>query len=532
MSEKKRPVRRAVLASTGRELLHKLNIAEDDSSKKKGAWKVKGNKRNMSNRELFTEAPAGKQKKEDVPDNIDPEKACRGPGVVPRMWSNEEDNLLKRAVDRIGEKNWKAIASAVPGRSYIQCLQRWKKALKPGLRKGHWSKEEDKELLDLVEYYKPNWDWAVIAKQIPGRNPKQCRERWFLNLDPSINRGPWSKEEDARLVKMVAKWAGRWSLIARHMPGRTENAVKTRFNSLKRQEERNRKWTKQEDETIINIVLKHGRNFDKFEGQLKGRTKGQMKKRFSILQQQRPGIQQKVYEVESELERKHTQANTTAMQTKAEKSTNMTLQPAKESWMTGVIDNIESSTRPGMLEKTDSTKILAGYIKPEVPQPQPTFNSNPLVASPSQDMLLNVPLMMSQDSFLWNTEALQDPNFNAGGRPQLQRQGSSSLKRLDALLSENNPENTDLDFTKLSMERTSNFVNHPNPMGIYRQNSIGLSNVDLSNNSQYSSYSAGPDMTQVSSSPEKRLGRQQHSLVSWSSFGDGLADVRNILKDI
>lgn len=231
------------------------------------------------------------------------EMHARKPGIIPKMWTTEEDNQLREAIKIYGDKNWKEVAKCIPGRSYIQCLQRWKKALRPGLVKGHWTSEEDSNLLKLVEYYAPNWDWNYISKQIEGRNAKQCRERWFLNLDPSINRGPWTREEDEELLKYVAQWGSRWALIAKQLPGRTENSVKTRFHSLKRKEARNRVWSQKEDEEIIAGVLKFGREFGLIQKSLSGssRTKGQIKRRFAILQQQRPELMRQVYAVEDRI---------------------------------------------------------------------------------------------------------------------------------------------------------------------------------------------------------------------------------------
>ena len=74
--------------------------------------------------------------------------------------------------------------------------------------------------------------------------------------------------EDEQLLKYVAQWGGRWALIAKHMEGRTENAVKTRFHSIQRKEARNREWTKDEDKIIIDSVLQHGRDFEKISSKL------------------------------------------------------------------------------------------------------------------------------------------------------------------------------------------------------------------------------------------------------------------------
>jgi len=61
--------------------------------------------------------------------------ASRGEKSNPRRWSKAEDEALRIAVERSGERNWKAIADQVAGRNHTQCLQRWTKVLKPGLIK-------------------------------------------------------------------------------------------------------------------------------------------------------------------------------------------------------------------------------------------------------------------------------------------------------------------------------------------------------------------------------------------------------------
>jgi len=282
---------------SGKELLDALNVSMDLN---KGEKKLA--KRELSQGAYVANTPGVYEAKLQRVNFL----GARKPGVVPNMWSAQEDELLKAAVEKYGDKNWRQIAEDVPGRTHLQCLQRWKKALRPGLIKGHWSKEEDQKLLGLITAYTEkgsisNINWAAISQQIPGRNAKQCRERWFLNLDPSINRGPWTAEEDERLLKLAAQCGGRWSLISRNMPGRTENSVKTRYHSLQRQEARNRGWTPEEDQTLLNATLVFGRDWGKVVKQLPGRSRGQLKKRFAALTQHNPNMVRQVQTVEDQL---------------------------------------------------------------------------------------------------------------------------------------------------------------------------------------------------------------------------------------
>lgn len=118
----------------------------------------------------------------------------------------------------------------MPGRNHTQCLQRWTKVLAPGLVKGHWRPDEDDLLKELVAEGRKNW--GQVATRIPGRTSKQCRERWYNHLDPSIVRGEYTAEEDRMILDAQARLGNRWSAIAAMLPGRTEDAVKIRWKSL------------------------------------------------------------------------------------------------------------------------------------------------------------------------------------------------------------------------------------------------------------------------------------------------------------
>ena len=145
-------------------------------------------------------------------------------------WESTEDEALKKAVDELGDKCWKKISKRVNGRTAIQCLHRWTKILKPGLIKGPWTDEEDAILKNWVVQNGPN-KWSNCAKIIPGRNCKQCRERWFNHVDPNVKKGGWSLEEDAIIFNFFQTFGAKWAFISKLIPGRTENSIKNRFYS-------------------------------------------------------------------------------------------------------------------------------------------------------------------------------------------------------------------------------------------------------------------------------------------------------------
>lgn len=148
-------------------------------------------------------------------------------------WSEDEDKILTELVSKYGGKNWKKISAFIPGRSSIQCLHRWTKILQPGLVKGPWTVDEDRKLLEWVRQEGPT-KWTQCADFIKGRNGKQCRERWFHTLNPKIIKGNWTCEEDFKIFTLYDKLGGKWAKIAVIICGRTENSIKNRFYSTLR----------------------------------------------------------------------------------------------------------------------------------------------------------------------------------------------------------------------------------------------------------------------------------------------------------
>jgi hypothetical protein len=92
-----------------------------------------------------------------------------------------------------------------------------------------WTPKEDLKLMELMKKY--GQSWAMISSVMEGRTGKQVRDRYLNKLRPNIKCGDWSAEEDERLISLLRTVGNRWSLIATHLPGRTEGQVKNRFYS-------------------------------------------------------------------------------------------------------------------------------------------------------------------------------------------------------------------------------------------------------------------------------------------------------------
>ncbi|XP_055822211.1 transcription factor MYB92-like [Solanum dulcamara] len=99
------------------------------------------------------------------------------------------------------------------------------------LKKGPWTPDEDEKLMDYITK-NGHTNWQLIPKKAGlNRCGKSCRLRWTNYLRPDIKRGAFSIEEEEIIINLHSLLGNKWSTIATHLPGRTDNEIKNFYNT-------------------------------------------------------------------------------------------------------------------------------------------------------------------------------------------------------------------------------------------------------------------------------------------------------------
>ncbi|GMI88454.1 MYB-like 102, A. THALIANA MYB 4 [Hibiscus trionum] len=102
---------------------------------------------------------------------------------------------------------------------------------KNGIKKGPWTPEEDLKLTNYIQIHGPG-NWRTLPKNAGlQRCGKSCRLRWTNYLRPDIRRGRFSFEEEEIIIQLHSMLGNKWSAIAARLPGRTDNEIKNYWNT-------------------------------------------------------------------------------------------------------------------------------------------------------------------------------------------------------------------------------------------------------------------------------------------------------------
>ncbi|CAI9784041.1 unnamed protein product [Fraxinus pennsylvanica] len=111
------------------------------------------------------------------------------------------------------------------GRGRAPCCDKTK------VKKGPWSPAEDLRLMSFIQKHGHS-NWRSLPKQAGLlRCGKSCRLRWINYLRPDVKRGNFTPEEEETVIKLHNSFGNKWSKIASHLPGRTDNEIKNVWNT-------------------------------------------------------------------------------------------------------------------------------------------------------------------------------------------------------------------------------------------------------------------------------------------------------------
>lgn len=141
-----------------------------------------------------------------------------------------------------------------------------------------WSKDEDNLLISLAQKYHEK-NWKEIAQNFPKKNTLQCFSR-YKRIRPGIVKGSWTGEEDNQIIELVTKFGKEWSKIARFVPTRNGKQIRDRYVNVLDPGVQKDKFTLDEDQKILHYYKTYGPKWAYIVKYFPNRTADMIKNRF------------------------------------------------------------------------------------------------------------------------------------------------------------------------------------------------------------------------------------------------------------
>ena len=141
-----------------------------------------------------------------------------------------------------------------------------------------WNKIEDKKLIELAKEYNEK-KWKEISLNFINKSPLQCFSR-FKRIKPGMNKGTWTKEEDEILLKLINKYGKNWSKISKEFLKRNGKQIRDRYINVLSPNINRNKFNYEEDMQIIKLYNQFGPKWSKIKNYFNNRTTDMIKNRF------------------------------------------------------------------------------------------------------------------------------------------------------------------------------------------------------------------------------------------------------------
>ncbi|XP_050543009.1 uncharacterized protein LOC126906433 [Daktulosphaira vitifoliae] len=215
------------------------------------------------------------------------------PHISRAKWTKEEDQRLITLAKKYEEKNWRQIATELDtNRNELQCFVHYQKYKTDLFKKGKWSKEEDKKLIEVIKANSIenmiNWQKVYYSLHNSGRSNDQIYNRWMFSLKPGIKKGLLNDNEKL-IITAAQKKNLPPSLVSMNLTNRTTTQIRNAYrrNLSYINDVYRGGWLPEEDKLLLKAVSQHALNgwtWSQISDQVPGRNAEQCRHRFKLIE--------------------------------------------------------------------------------------------------------------------------------------------------------------------------------------------------------------------------------------------------------